>query len=104
MWFTNKTFFSEKWKKKENIWFRKFDMKAGENERFGWQIGQRWMAILEIYLKPYEANSKRPSSMHMCCDNLFMKRSTPTTCFTRMGKNPYSRRFVRCFAHMGNPI
>ena len=49
MWFTNKTFFSEKWKKKENIWFRKFDMKAGENERFGWQIGQRWMALLGIY-------------------------------------------------------
>ena len=73
-------------------------MKAGENERFGWQIGQRWMALLGIYLKPYEANNKRLSSMYMCCDNLFIR------CFARMGKNPYSRRSVRCFGHMGNPI
>ena len=42
--------------------------------------------------------------LSFCCDNLIVKRSTPTTCFARMGENPYSRRSVRCFAHMGNPI
>ena len=38
-----------------------------------------------------------------CCDNLFVKK-IPTTWVAHMGNNPYSRRSVRCFAHMGNPI
>ena len=59
--------------------------------------------ILETNAFPYFGNKLQSLISFQYCDNLFVKRRIPATCFVHTRENPYSRRSVRFFALRGIP-